>query len=94
MSIRLRPWQQLLIKGVKIEGVFVMNLSQEDDYTFGRIKVMPHSKIPLHLHENDCEWYLDEKTGELINFCPKGESHQFLNDTNDTMYLLSIKKVV
>lgn len=87
-------WQQLLIKGVKIEGVFVMNLFQEDDYTFGRIKVMPHSEIPLHPHENDCEWYLDEKTGDLINFCPKGKNHQFRNDTADTRYLLSIKKVV
>ena len=84
-------WKPLLKEH---EGqVFCMNLSTDDDYTFGRLKIMPHSKIKLHLHEDDCEWYLDEESGDTY-FCPKGESHEFVNDTDSIKYLLSIKKVV
>ncbi|MCI8471036.1 MAG: cupin domain-containing protein [Clostridia bacterium] len=85
-------WEPLLKDGVKGE-VFVMNLSQNDTYTFGRIKMMPHSSIPLHPHKFDCEWYLDEETGETY-FCPKGESHDFVNDSNKIKYLLSVKKAM
>lgn len=85
-------WKPLLKDGVTGE-VFVMNLSQNDTYTFGRIKMMPHSSIPLHSHETDCEWYLNEETGKTY-FCPKGESHEFLNNSNDIKYLLSVKKAM
>lgn len=85
-------WKPLLKDGVEGE-VLVMNLFQDDTYTFGRIKMMPHSKIPLHPHEIDCEWYLDEETGKTY-FCPKGESHDFVNDSNDIKYLLSVKKAM
>ena len=85
-------WEPLLKDGVKGE-VFVMNLSQNDTYTFGRIKMMPHSSIPLHPHKIDCEWYLDEETGETY-FCPKGKSHDFVNDSNNIKYLLSVKKAM
>lgn len=42
-------WQPLLMDGVEGE-VFTMNLSRDDVYTAGRLKLMPHSKIPLHPH--------------------------------------------
>lgn len=75
-----------------VEGqVFSMPLSQNDGYTFGRLKLMPHSKILLHLHDKNCEWYLDEDTGKSY-FCAKGDSHEFVNDSDSTKCLLSIKK--
>ena len=85
-------WQPLLMDGVEGE-VFTMNLPQNDVYTVGRVKLMPHSKIPLHPHDHDCEWYWNEETGELVDFCPKGNSHCLVNDTNHIMWLKSIKKV-
>lgn len=84
-------WQPLLMDGVEGE-VFTMTLHQDDIYTSGRIKLMPYSKIPLHAHRTDCEWYWNEETGELVDFCPKGESHCLVNDTDHILWLRSIKK--
>lgn len=84
-------WQPLLMDGVEGE-VFTMNLFQDDVYFAGRLKLMPYSKIPLHLHDKDCEWYWDEETGELVDFCPKGESHCLVNDTDRILRLKVIKE--
>lgn len=91
-NIPISMWKLLLMKGIKGE-VYTMNLFLGDVYTFGRIKLMPHSEIPLHQHTNDCEWYIDEESGKLVDFCPKGQSHSFANDTDDIKYLLFVKKV-
>lgn len=85
-------WKPLIMKGLKGQ-IFVLNLSKDAKYTFGRICLGPHSEIPYHDHTTDCEWYINEDTGESW-FCAKGEGHQFINDTDETVNLLSIKKVM
>lgn len=84
-------WQPLLMEGVKGE-VFTMTLFKNVVYTSGRIKLMPYSMIPFHLHETDEEEYWDEETGECIDFCPKGKGHCFINNTDHIKYLRFIKK--
>lgn len=84
-------WQPLLMDGVEGE-VFIMTVVKNDVFTVARIQLMPHSKIPLHLHDKDCEWYWDEETGKLIDFCPKGESHCLVNNTDRIRWIKSIKK--
>ena len=86
-------WKKLVMEGI-VGEVFTCTLFQNRIFTFGRIQVMPHSKIPHHFHPNDCEWYIDEETGELISFCPKGEGHEFFNDTDFVKNLLNIKKTM
>lgn len=90
---KVQEFKPLLMDGVKGQ-VFTMNLFKDDIFTFGRVLVMPNSAIPTHPHDTDCEWYLDADTGELVDFCPKGKSHSFVNDTSFLRNLISIKMVM
>ncbi len=84
-------WKKLIMDGI-VGEVFTYTLFQNESITFGRIKVMPYSKIPYHPHMDDCEWYLDEDTGELVDFCPMGKGHEFCNETDRVRNLINIKK--
>lgn len=61
---------------VENEKVISKILFSDEIYSFGRLIVLPHSKIRLHKHETDCEWYLNELTNELF-YCPQVELHEF-----------------
>lgn len=91
--INERKFKPLLMDGVTGD-VFTMNLSKDNRFNFEWVLVMPHSAIPSHRHDTECEWYLNSETGELVDFCPKGESHSFVNETDLAIILISIKMVV
>ncbi len=60
---------------------------------FGKILMMPHSKIALHSCDAGCEWYLDEDTVRAYS-CPQGGSHEFANNTDSEKHLLFVQKEV
>ncbi len=85
-------WEPLFMKGSKGQ-IFVLNLLKNAGYTFEWIQLAPGSEIPYHVHTTDCEWYINEVTGENW-FCPQGEGHCFINDTDHPVNLISLRKVM
>lgn len=78
-------------KYVEYGEVYTQSIYSDDVHSFGLLIVNPHSKIAAHLHKYDCEWYLDSDTGDLVSYCQVGDSHEFANDTDHRIVLLSIK---
>lgn len=89
----MNKWTHLPKDVVEYGDIFSTTLFSDGMYTFGKILLYPHSKIRLHEHLTDCEWYINIETCETF-FCQCGQSHDFTNDTNNKVYLLSIKKRV
>ena len=87
----MNKWTNLPEDVVEYGEIISKTLFSDDTYTFGKLIVLPHSKIRLHEHKTDCEWYINELTGETF-FCPHGQSHEFTNDTEHVVSLLSVKK--
>ena len=87
----MNDWTDLPESVVEKGEVISKTLFSDGTYTFGRLIVLPHSKIRLHKHETDCEWYINESTGEVFH-CPRGQSHEFENNTDHVVCLLFIKK--
>ena len=76
----------------KVEAgkVFIQPIYNGDLITISLLTVYPHSKIAVHTHKEDCEWYLNIQTGES-HFCDIGGSHGYANDTDKKQLLLSVK---
>lgn len=61
-----------------------------DDTEISILKLAPWTTIKVHEHDTDSEIYFTIGTG-MGELCPIGSSHKFENNSNDTVYLLSIK---
>lgn len=70
--------------------VFKTLVVEAKDYTVSLLTLLPNSAIKEHEHVDDQEWYfiVSEKT---IKVCSKGDSHSLENNTDDIMFVLSIK---
>lgn len=79
---------------VEYGEVYTHTLYKDSQLTIGLLFVMPHSKIASHLHQEDCEWYLNLDAREVVSFCQVGKAHEFVNDTDIPVTLLSVKKRV
>lgn len=78
-------------KYVEYGEVYTQSIYSDNVHSFGLLIINPHSKIASHLHKDDCEWYLNSDTGELVSYCPVGKSHEFANDTDNRIVLLYVK---
>lgn len=81
---------EILAKSEIFEGVFRTDVFFDDNYTISILKVLPKAKIYEHKHTDDCEIYYFFNDNK-IKLCQKGESHSYENNTDDTIYILSIK---
>ena len=75
---------------VEAGKIFIQPIYKGNLVTVSLLIVYPHSKIAVHTHKEDCEWYLNIKTGES-HFCDIGGSHGYANDTDKKQLLLSVK---
>lgn len=84
-------WEPLPI-AIARGGVLSHQLFKNSFFYGAILKVEPGAEIFFHLHTNDCEWYINLKTGE-IKYCARGERHGFKNESSETVYLLAIKQL-
>ncbi len=82
-------WEPLS-ENLASEGVFSCPIVREKGFSISQLKLLPGAEIYNHPHLDDCEWYLNEDTGETF-YCPKGASHSFRNDTDNIIHLISLK---
>lgn len=84
-------------------GKGAVYLSEESetlsDQTISYICLTPHSSVGLHRHNSDEEIYVVVKGGLMkvngkdcvVAVCKRGESHDCVNDTEENIYVKSIK---
>ena len=76
----------------KVEAgkVFIQPIYNGGLITISLLTVYPHSKIAVHTHKKDREWYLNIQTGESL-YCDIGGSHEYANNSDKKQLILSIK---
>ena len=60
------------------------------DYTVSLLTLYPGSAVKEHIHIGESEWYFDVEN-RTIKVCPNGDSHSLKNDTDDIIFVISVK---
>ena len=70
--------------------VFVVDIGKLQNFEISALELAPGARILEHEHLNNNEYYIIWK-GEDPKPCLIGESHELINNTDEVMYVLSIK---
>ena len=86
------------------EGKFMPRIFDDGKCKIMRSRLLPHSYLGLHTHENNSEMiYILSGTGKILyegeylplqpgdcHYCPMGHAHSLINDTDEDLVVLAI----
>lgn len=83
----MEPLSESLVERGEVFKTLVL---ETKDCTIVLLTLLPGAKIREHQHVDDKECYYDIKN-KVAKICSKGDSHSLENNTEEIMFVLSIK---